>query len=95
VEQLSGIPAEYSLGQNYPNPFNPSTHIAFAVPKTTRVQLRILDALGREIALLVNGEKPAGIYEMRWEAGIYPSGIYFYRLRAGEYVETKKMILLK
>jgi photosystem II stability/assembly factor-like uncharacterized protein len=95
VEQLSGIPAEYSLGQNYPNPFNPSTRIAFAVPKTTRVQLRILDALGREIALLVNGEKPAGIYEMRWEAGIYPSGIYFYRLQAGEFVKTMKMILLK
>ncbi len=90
-----GIPLGYTLSQNYPNPFNPSTRIAFSVPKTTRVRLNILDALGREVALLANGEKTAGVYELQWEAGNLPSGIYFYRLQAGEYRETKRMILLK
>jgi hypothetical protein len=85
----------FRLEQNYPNPFNPSTRIAFAIPKASKVQLRILDVLGRDIALLFDGQKPAGAYELQWDAGSLPSGIYFYRLQSGEYVETRKMILLK
>jgi hypothetical protein len=93
--EMNPIPFGFRLEQNYPNPFNPSTRIAFSVPRTTRVQLRILDALGREVTLLVSGERPAGVYETQWQAGSLPSGIYFYRLQAGEFVETKKMILLR
>ena len=85
----------FRLEQNYPNPFNPSTRIAFAIPKASKVQLRILDVLGRDIALLFDRQKPAGAYELQWDAGSLPSGIYFYRLQSGEYVETRKMILLK
>ena len=86
---------EYFLEDNYPNPFNPSTRIAFGIPKTTMVQLRVIDALGRDVATIVNGERSAGVYEVMWNASNVPSGIYFYRLQAGEFVETKKMIVLK
>jgi hypothetical protein len=94
---------DFSLSQNYPNPFNPSTKIKFAIPNVeTRhasslqmVTLKIYDILGREIATLVNEEKPAGEYEVGFNAINLPSGIYFYQLSAGNFVETKKMILLK
>ena len=92
---VNQVPIMFRLEQNYPNPFNPSTRIAFAIPKASKVQLRILDVLGRDIALLFDGQKPAGAYELQWDAGSLPSGIYFYRLQSGEYVETRKMILLK
>jgi photosystem II stability/assembly factor-like uncharacterized protein len=94
---------EFSLSQNYPNPFNPVTKIKYSIPYVeTRhasslqiVTLKIYDLLGREVATLVNEEKPAGEYEVEFDAGILPSGIYFYQLKAGQYSETKKMILLK
>jgi hypothetical protein len=89
------IPSGYLLGQNYPNPFNPSTRIAFSIPKTTTVQLKVVDALGRDVATIANGERSAGVYEVIWDASSLPSGIYFYRLQAGEFVDTKKMIVLK
>jgi hypothetical protein len=89
------LPTEFRLHQNYPNPFNPSTKITFALPKTSHVVLTIVDALGRVQAVLVDGEKPAGTYTAEWNAANVPSGIYFYRLQAGQFVETKKMILLK
>ena len=94
ASELDKSPSKFYLDQNYPNPFNPSTRIVFAIPKTSKVQLRILDVLGREVALLCNGEKPGGVYEVEWNANV-PSGIYFYRLQAGEFTETKKMILLR
>jgi hypothetical protein len=89
------MPDRFSLSQNYPNPFNPSTRIAFSIAKTTRVELRVLDVLGRNVALLVDGEKQPGSYEVEWRAGSLPSGVYLYRLQAGEFVETKRMLLLK
>ncbi len=95
VEQLgSNIPKDFALSQNYPNPFNPATTIQFALPKSIQVTLKVFDALGKEVATLVTQELGPGYYSVRWRAGV-PSGAYIYRLQAGEYVETKKMIILR
>lgn len=103
VEQLDGaIPTEYALRQNYPNPFNPATTIQFALPKSSYVILKVFDALGKEVTTLVSRELSPGYFTIRWNANV-PSGIYFYRLQArqtdggqaGEFMQTKKMILLK
>jgi hypothetical protein len=91
----SGIPGGFRLHQNYPNPFNPSTSIKFEVPKATHVGLVIYDELGREIAILVNEKLAPGTYEADWDASNFSSGTYFYKLMAGDYAETKKMILIK
>lgn len=91
----SEIPGEFSLWQNYPNPFNPRTVINFDLPRETFVKLVIYDVLGREIAILVNERIKAGTYEVDFDGTNYPSGVYYYRLRAGDYSETKKMVLVK
>ena len=88
-------PAEFALYQNYPNPFNPSTKISWQSPVSSRQTLKIFDVLGREVATLVNEEKPAGTYEVTWNAADQPCGVYFYQLRAGNYTATKKLLLLK
>lgn len=88
------IPAEFALRQNYPNPFNPSTTINYQIPKLSRVSLKVSNVLGQEVAALVDEEKGTGNYQVLWNANV-PSGIYFYRLQAGSFVETKKMILLR
>jgi hypothetical protein len=89
----------FVLSQNYPNPFNPSTTIRYSIPIAGNVTLKVFDILGKEIATLVNEEKPAGEYEVEFSATgggrNLPSGIYFYQLQSGSYVETKKMILLR
>jgi N-acetylneuraminic acid mutarotase len=96
VEVLStNIPSFFTLEQNYPNPFNPSTKISFALPERGNVSLKVYDLLGGEVAQLVNGEIEAGSYDLSFNASDLPSGIYFYKLQAGSFVETKKMILLK
>ena len=89
------IPESPFLDQNYPNPFNPSTNFGFRIPYFSLVSLRVLDVLGRGIATLVNQNRQAGTYTVQWNAFGYPSGVYFYQLRAGEFVETKKMIVAK
>ena len=89
------IPSSYILSQNFPNPFNPSTKIKYSVPQSSQVVIKIFDIVGNEIETLVNEEKPAGSYELTWNAANLPSGVYFYQLRAGSFVETKKMLLLK
>ena len=89
------IPADFALSQNHPNPFNPSTIIGYSLPRTAIVSLRIFNTLGQEVASLVNEQKEAGYYQARWNALDVPSGIYFYRLQAGGFLETKKMILLR
>ncbi|MFH0736745.1 MAG: T9SS type A sorting domain-containing protein [bacterium] len=94
-ENTSQIPANYLLNQNYPNPFNPSTNISFSLPNNEFVTLKIYDALGKEVALLVNEELNAGSYNNDWNAGNLSSGVYFYRLQAGKFSETKKLLLLK
>jgi len=106
VQSIShNVPSGYSLLQNYPNPFNPTTKIRFSVAPTLGlplsggdaegVILKIYDILGREIATLVNAQMKPGTYEVIWDATSYSSGAYFYRLAAGKYVETKKMVVVK
>ena len=89
------IPNTFTLNQNYPNPFNPSTTISFSLPTKEFVTLKIYDALGKEVITLVNEELNAGSYKNDWNAGNLSSGVYFYRLQAGIYNETKKLLLLK
>ena len=89
------IASQFELHQNYPNPFNPTTNINFDIQKTCPTKLIVYDALGREIATLVNEELSAGSYQVDWSASDFPSGVYFYRLTAGEFIDTKKMTLLK
>jgi hypothetical protein len=89
------IPAEFNLEQNYPNPFNPKTVIGYRLPVTGNVTLKVYDVLGSEVATLVNEYKPAGRYEVNFNAESLSSGIYFYKLRAGSYNETKKMVLIR
>jgi photosystem II stability/assembly factor-like uncharacterized protein len=88
-------PYSYLLNQNYPNPFNPSTIIVWQLPESNFVTLRIYDVLGNEVLSLVNEGKPAGNFEVEFNASALSSGMYFYRLQAGKFVETKKMVLLK
>jgi len=95
VEDGNDMPAEYSLDQNYPNPFNSSSVIRYSVPQSSNVVIKVFDVLGNEIETLVTEEKPAGTYELTWYSESLPSGVYFYQLKAGEFVQTKKMILLK
>ncbi len=95
IETKDVLPDEYYLSQNYPNPFNPSTRIHYSVPKATFVSIKVYDVLGREVATLVNEEKPAGNYQVQFDAGNITSGIYFYTLKAGEFSQTKKLILMK
>ncbi len=100
IEVTVVAPTIFSLEQNYPNPFNPSTKIKFEIPGQARndnrlVTLKVYDVLGNEVAILVNEQKQAGIYEVEFDGTELPSGIYLYQLKAGNFVETKKMILLK
>jgi hypothetical protein len=95
IEIDLGSPLEFSLNQNYPNPFNPSTLISFSVPVAAPVTLKIYDVLGNEVATLLNSEKPAGVYEIEFNATELTSGIYFYQINAGTFTQTKKMLLIK
>ena len=94
-EQIDEVPSEFLLSQNYPNPFNPSTKIKYSVPQPSQVQIKVFDVLGNEIETLVSEEKPTGTYEITWNAASLPSGVYFYQLQAGEFIQSKKMILIK
>jgi hypothetical protein len=89
------IPNRFTLLQNYPNPFNPSTTINYQIPEISFVTFKVFDVLGREVSTIVNEERSAGSYEFEFNAIALPSGIYFYRLQAGSFVETKKMVLLR
>jgi len=88
-------PSNFSIYQNYPNPFNPSTIITYSLPQKSRVTLKIYDLLGKEICTLVNGEKTSGTYKVVWNAQNVPSGVYFYKITAGAFSKTNKMLLLK
>ncbi len=89
------IPTTYLLSQNFPNPFNPSTMIRYHLPERLLVTIKIFNILGQEVVTLINEEKPAGSYEVNFNASKLSSGVYFYRLQAGNFISTKKMILLK
>ena len=89
------IPVRYELSQNYPNPFNPKTTLSYAIPRSGDVSLKIYNILGEEIIGLVSEYQAAGSYEITWDASVHSSEIYFYRLKSGDFEETKKMVLLK
>ncbi|MBV6477665.1 MAG: hypothetical protein HGGPFJEG_00406 [Ignavibacteria bacterium] len=89
------IPSEYYLDQNFPNPFNPVTKIRYSIPKTEFISLRVFDALGKEIVVLADGIKNRGTFEVVFSAENLPSGLYFYKFSAGDFSETKSMMLLK
>ncbi len=91
----SEMPLEYQISQNYPNPFNPSTIINFSIPEASNVKLIIFDALGREVETLIDNKMGAGNYNADWNASSFSAGIYFYRITANNFVQTKKMVLLK
>lgn len=96
IKELSG----FRLDQNYPNPFNPSTNIKYEIPVQTQndivlVQLKVYDILGREVATLVNKEQKPGYYEVVWNAVNNSSGVHFYTIMTCEFIETKKMLLLR
>jgi hypothetical protein len=95
IQNNNNIPTSFKLLQNYPNPFNPTTKIKFELPKSNYVTLKIYDAIGREIATLVNEQLIAGTYQVDWDGSNYASGVYYYQLRTGDFVETKKMVLVK
>lgn len=95
VDDKPTQPTEFVLEQNYPNPFNPSTTISYQLPMSSDITLKVYDILGNEIATVVNEYKPAGRYQVEFNAATLSSGVYFYQLKAGDYVNTKKMILLK
>jgi hypothetical protein len=91
----STLPKVFALSQNYPNPFNPSTTIKFDLPKDSRVSLKLFNIIGQEVITLVNEEQKAGYKSVEWNASNVASGVYFYRIHAGDFVESKKLILLK
>ncbi|MDQ7816585.1 MAG: T9SS type A sorting domain-containing protein [Melioribacteraceae bacterium] len=103
VEEEPEFPSGYELFQNYPNPFNPSTTIQYSIPSTGtkrisslyHVTLKVYDLLGREAATLVDGEKSPGNYKVEWKSLSLPSGVYYYRLTAGNFLQTRKMVLLR
>ncbi|KAA0242325.1 MAG: T9SS C-terminal target domain-containing protein [Chlorobiota bacterium] len=88
-------PSDYSLNQNYPNPFNPTTTISYSIKSAGDVTLKVYDMLGTEVANLVNERQEAGNYSIEFNAAELPSGIYVYRLASGNFMETKKLVLLK
>jgi len=96
VEPVSSlVPDDYELQQNHPNPFNPSTSIEYSIPEESFVELKVYDVLGNEVASLVNEQQQAGVYRADFTANNLSSGIYFYKLQAGNFIETKKMVLMK
>ena len=101
VEKIGDqIPVKFALEQNYPNPFNPSTLLRYSIVSTSLVTLKVYDILGREVKTLVNKEQASGVYDINWngddELGNKVStGVYFYRIEAGDFIQTKKMILVK
>jgi hypothetical protein len=91
----SALVKEYALAQNFPNPFNPNTTIRYQIPQDGIITLKIYDILGSEVATLVNEEKIAGKYEVNFNASLLASGVYIYKIQAGSFINSKKMILIK
>jgi hypothetical protein len=94
-DAASSQPLSYRLDQNYPNPFNPRTDIRYEISDVGFVRLAVYDILGREVATLVNERKSPGRYSVTWDASGQASGVYFYKLEAGHFTETKKLVLIR
>jgi hypothetical protein len=90
-----GLPEKLILFQNYPNPFNPSTTIRYELPRSSEVRLSVFDILGREVSVLVNERRDAGVHEVKFDGSNFSSGVYFYRLQAGNFVQSKKLAIVK
>jgi carboxypeptidase T len=95
VREREGVPTTFGLAQNYPNPFNPATNVKFQMANAGHVSIRVYDLLGREVLTLVNGDRVAGYYEVSFEASALASGVYFYRMTAGHFTQTRKMLLIR
>ncbi len=95
VETEEGIPTQFNLSQNYPNPFNPSTEIKFSIPDGSNVKLTIYDAIGKQVAVVINDYYAAGNYKIKWNAGQFSSGVYFYKIETKNFSMVKKMVLIK
>ena len=95
IQTPVAVPTLYSLSQNFPNPFNPTTTIAYTLQNKTQVTLKVYDILGRLVAVLVNEKKMPGFYEVKFDGTNVASGVYFYRLQAGSFVATKKLVILR
>ena len=95
IEDVISLPNEFELYQNYPNPFNPVTVIEYSLPKTSEVSIFIYNLEGEEVLHLVNDNMRAGNYRVKWDGSNMPSGVYLYRLQAGDFIQTRKMVLLK
>jgi hypothetical protein len=89
------VPRECALRQNFPNPFNPSTTIRYELPRASQVSLTVYDILGRQVSVLVNERRDAGVHEVKFDGSKVASGAYFYRLQAGDFVSSKRMLILK
>jgi hypothetical protein len=89
------VPSQYILYPAFPNPFNPTTQISFALPKAGGISLKVINLMGQEVATLAHGVQSAGAHSVTFDGSTLASGIYFYRLQAGDYIQTQKMVLLK
>ncbi|MEI6053360.1 MAG: T9SS type A sorting domain-containing protein, partial [Opitutaceae bacterium] len=95
VAERANVPKEFALRQNYPNPFNPSTTIRYSLARQSHVELTVFDMLGREVSTLVSAEQSAGEYHVQVDGSTIPSGVYIYTMKAGDFRESKKFLLLK
>jgi hypothetical protein len=96
VEMVSAsLPAQFNLSQNYPNPFNPSTTVRYGLPQRSDVTLTVFNTLGQQVVTLVEGEREAGFHEVVFDASGFASGVYLYRLTAGSFVQTRKLLVVK
>jgi len=95
INFISGQALDYMLNQNYPNPFNPETVIEFSIPGASQVTMKIYNIQGQEVDKIVNEHMNAGTFQVKWDAVQFPAGVYYYKIQAGEFVETKKMLLVK
>mgnify|MGYP003328717481 FL=1 len=100
ADEALGLPTEFALNQNYPNPFNPSTQIQYALPEETRVVISIYDLMGRKVRTLVNDVQDAGYRSVMWNATndmgrLVSAGVYIYSIQAGDFIQNRKMVLMK
>jgi len=89
------VPVSYSMEQNYPNPFNPSTNISYRVPENSVVEITLYDMLGRKLSTLLKDRKAAGSYQITVDMSSYASGVYLYRMKAGSFIQTRRLTLIK